>query len=1222
MTITSGDIRLLESERMTDTPDGGGRRTSRVVPDGIAGNIFPKVSRLDAVYGRINMRKLYGHVNTANVDLYAGAHAIITDAPDNPNISVLLFASGSDYDTRQDARDFVENYVVAGPESRMLTYGRQLKNASVVLAYQRPEEPLPDVGDVYCLSEEVGEVVVAQQYFAVQKIAHELRTFVDSSGEFTYRVLSLTTTTPLQREFRGLDSPSRISSDRGDTLIRATTVADAARYFGIKPLSAAADLGALTLTVPSVYAPIVPTTQREVPISLASIGGASATLATSAGEVTELASVNGSTTATTVHTSRPIVPGGLRIVVSGGYGFSDSTDDGAGALIPGTGPSGGGFGGSIEYTAGTLSISTPLEYGLVFDIEITYTPAVEVSQAAHTAATPITLATRGTVYTGVLLPLPAPGSSAFSFRALGRWYTLRDQGDGTLAGTDESQGTGTVDYVTGAYTVTLGALPDVGSSLVRSWGSPVHYEVHTADSGGKAYQDFVLPELPVKPGSVAPSYLADGTTYTLTDAGDGTLSGGGATGAVDYATGIGRIEYGTRLPDYDSTLSIAYIQSVLDPDQTAGTVPEGTTLSEHITVAPASATSTALGKGVLAGTLRATNVQCTAPDGGVLYANLQGNSDGTVSIMHGTYGSTAGSYHELAQDARGTVVGSINHGTGEITLSGSATFAYMEWGVGSWNTGATVSVPIRFKTGVSNTWWLTPGKTTLNATGGGTVDVDTGDLTTIDTPHTLAADVETTAPVRVDLTRTSTSTVVAGSVVFSLAGKTFFDRSGTLYCDMLPSGSATPAGSIDYATGIATPTLWVRGSTDALAIKACLVKFGDFTATSAYFRTSGSPLRPSSTYVQATAEDGTLIAATADLSGNIVGALVQGFAEQSMGVAWVRFGEYVTAAGNELEPWYDPAEVVGDDVWKPRAIQPDTLRYSTVVISNVPLSATLLGLDPVRLPSDGLVPIYRPADVGVLHHTGSYNAGTPAAESTIDVGRENLSALWLEDAAGVKLDPALYTTDLDAGTAAMAVGASLTGYTTPIAAMHRIEQMLLITDVQINGEISIAAPLVRDFPLGSLLSGVLPFGDVFARVENVFDQQTWTGEWSDALIGDQAAAQYNDIDYPIEVLNNGAVNERWRINFTSATAFQVIGENLGVIGTGSTSADLSVTNPLTGQPYFVLRAAGWGSGWSVGAQLRFNTVAAAPGFNIARVVLPGATLEGDSFDIAFRGDAD
>lgn len=141
-----------------------------------------------------------------------------------------------------------------------------------------------------------------------------------------------------------------------------------------------------------------------------------------------------------------------------------------------------------------------------------------------------------------------------------------------------------------------------------------------------------------------------------------------------------------------------------------------------------------------------------------------------------------------------------------------------------------------------------------------------------------------------------------------------------------------------------------------------------------------------------------------------------------------------------------------------------------------------------------------------------------------------------------------------------------------------------------------------------------------ARVTNVFDLGAFT-VWSDAP-GSGATAQYNDIDYPIEVLNNGAVGERWRINFTTTTSFQVIGENLGVITTGTTAADCSPSNGLTGLPYFVIRAAGWGTGWSAGNQLRFNTIGAAAPIWIARTILPGATLEGDSFSMQLRGDVD
>ena len=44
----------------------------------LCGSELPKVSRIDSVYGRVNLRKVFTHVNTANLDMYAGAHAIIT----------------------------------------------------------------------------------------------------------------------------------------------------------------------------------------------------------------------------------------------------------------------------------------------------------------------------------------------------------------------------------------------------------------------------------------------------------------------------------------------------------------------------------------------------------------------------------------------------------------------------------------------------------------------------------------------------------------------------------------------------------------------------------------------------------------------------------------------------------------------------------------------------------------------------------------------------------------------------------------------------------------------------------------------------------------------------------------------------------------------------------------------------------------------------------------
>ncbi|MCB0244321.1 MAG: hypothetical protein KDI12_12980, partial [Anaerolineae bacterium] len=144
-----------------------------------------------------------------------------------------------------------------------------------------------------------------------------------------------------------------------------------------------------------------------------------------------------------------------------------------------------------------------------------------------------------------------------------------------------------------------------------------------------------------------------------------------------------------------------------------------------------------------------------------------------------------------------------------------------------------------------------------------------------------------------------------------------------------------------------------------------------------------------------------------------------------------------------------------------------------------------------------------------------------------------------------------------------------------------------------------------------------------AGVANVFAQATWTNEWADVLIGDEPAAAYNDIAYPFTVDNRGATTGRYRIQFTSATAFQCYLEDVGGIGSGNITTDFAPTNPLTGQPYFEIDADGWGSGWASGNVLRFNINGASYPLWFARCTLPGPIDEpSDAVRVELRGDAD
>jgi hypothetical protein len=142
-------------------------------------------------------------------------------------------------------------------------------------------------------------------------------------------------------------------------------------------------------------------------------------------------------------------------------------------------------------------------------------------------------------------------------------------------------------------------------------------------------------------------------------------------------------------------------------------------------------------------------------------------------------------------------------------------------------------------------------------------------------------------------------------------------------------------------------------------------------------------------------------------------------------------------------------------------------------------------------------------------------------------------------------------------------------------------------------------------------------------VSAVFDQSTWTGVWSDVVIGSEATASYNSTVYPVEITNAGGITERWFVRFTSTTAFELVGEHVGIIAQGNVTTDLAPVNPVTGVPYLLVRKEGWGSGWSVGNILRINTIGAQFPLYVVRTVQQGPeTITNDNFTLLVRGDVD
>ncbi|MBN9695292.1 MAG: hypothetical protein J0L85_05785 [Zoogloea sp.] len=1206
MAILASNIALLESERMTDAADGGGRMTSREIPDGVAGNIFPKVSRLDSTYGRINLRQVFGAVRSANTDTYAGSHAVITSPPANDRIGILLFSTGSHNATRTQLRDWIESYVVGGPLSRMRIYGGQAQGQRALLVYQREDEPLPDVGSVLMLSVEAAGYTPATQFVRIESMEHEVRTFTDANGDFVRRVISLKITTPLSQTFPG-NEPSRYSADASPTKIRVTQVADTARYYGITNVAEAIQLGALNLRVSSIYAPLVPATERETPVSLAQPAGTTGWVAAGA-PITVQRGYSEKGTSNTRYTPTPILPGSWSINASN-FGIRDNGDGTISGLY--------GTTGTIDYETGATTINFVPNYsGSYYGVfNQTYTPAVAAQARAHTHSIPVTLQSRGLAHTYTCSPLPAPGSVVVEYRALGKWYRLKDDGSGTLSGNGTAEGGGSIAYSSGALVVTLGALPDVDTSIIVTWGSPVHFEVRagaTAANPSKALQlRFFLANTPVKPGSVSIGWRLVPSTpdSTYTDAGGtGVLTCAGyRSGTINYSTGevvlpIPNKSDGYR-PGLDTYLAISYQQgapAVGDPPLLATvTVPVTTPAAWNCGVANITPKSVRIVCPIVYGFNNSQSAQIVLID----------NGSGSLVTLARQAGSN---YNTRIWWDAGQVAGTIDYTDGDVTLVGfeAKSYAWQPIGMLEWTSASGPIAPqigdyqVTTQSGGVAAW------TTMTET-----------LAVADIGYTY------------DLTATTPQAVVPGSVYLTFPSTSVYDRNGALYyAHDSSTNTGTLCGTIDYATGQCRFTglppansspgyLEVTGT----LIAACLTTRGEFSVVDASFRTAGSPIRHASLYVQATALDGTVCSGTADVNGNIVGTHIRGTVSAVSGVVSVEFGDLVSST------------------WQPRPVWPSTIRYSCTVLSNLPLDASILGLDPVRLPSDGRVPMVRPADVCVIHETLVVPIANPAvAGATISSGRSPRTIagapgepdliipaathIEIRDAAGQRIPTALYTVDLDAGSATLANPLVLTGYTQPLSMFVRWEDMALVSDAQINGSISISSPTLYAYSDAAYMSTALLFGDLVARVEHVFDQQAWTNVWADTVQGSAANGELNVLQYPIEVLNAGAIKQRWRAHVTSVSPLtvQIHGEDLGLIGTFNATADIAPVNPLTGEIYMVIRAGAWGAAgaWAVGNNVRWNTVAAAVPIDMARTILAGAARTGDSFYAALRGDVD
>lgn len=489
--------------------------------------------------------------------------------------------------------------------------------------------------------------------------------------------------------------------------------------------------------------------------------------------------------------------------------------------------------------------------------------------------------------------------------------------------------------------------------------------------------------------------------------------------------------------------------------------------------------------------------------------------------------------------------------------------------------------------------------------------------------------------VKFDLSSGYDEQILNGSVRFKIGNDTFLDRTGTLYRNVDPAtNSGVASGMIYYGNGVVELDTWTPNIDNTVVLQSLTTTTDLPLVNKLSFRTPIIPIRPQSLTVVISTLDFGQLTLTADENGLIETSRAHGKINYDTGFVDVYFytKTEITIANRpniESQPWYDPLleydeaskKFLNVPVW----VDASSARYNAVAYTYIPLDAEILGLSATRLPLDGRVPIFRIGGICVVSASKDYVMPDHVAGKTYQLPDIRISWCELIDSKGDKVPFDQYVVDYDYGKFTLSGDFAVNALTPPFTVQYRYQDMGLLRDVQINGQLTFTKQLTHNYDAENTIVGsALVIDEMQARYTQKFVQQTWNNVWSDEASGGAISANYNDSLYPFAVTNSGAIQERWAFVFTDNTNFKCIGEYTGeLLERGSINSDYLPINPVTKVPYFVVKKEGWGSGWVNGNTLRFNTIAANfPVWAIRTVKQSESTELTDQFQIMLRGDID
>lgn len=546
MPIETNNLVLYKSERLTDTSDGGGKYSGQVVEDGISNNLFPDVSELNRAVGNVSMRKIFPAVNNNDTDALMGSTVFISKNPDDPNVSALLFSTRSHTDTRDSAKNRLENYLAKGAQavgSLLDTAYSGMKSIQVAMSKNESEN---SIGDTIVLVANEGLPTEITQFIRLTDVLTKAAYVRVNNTDVEYKIATYSFQDALSRDFIGVSATQWYNNTKPATTLRETVVADSGKYCASVKLNNDVSVGSFTVEASSIFSQLIPSNQTETPLldlnalseNVALVAGNSGTIS-----VQYTTNVNNNQS---LYIGSSVFPGSITFSL-----FGQSIVDSGGVLrtLSGTQV------GTIDYQTGHIVWTNAIGTGTV-SISLTFMPAAMPTQPFESYALPVTANNQGTNWTGVLLPIPAPGALSISYMAQGKFYTLKDNGTGRLAGASDSVGSGSINYTTGTWLLTTGALPDVGTPILLLWGTPIATFARANLPVLPAAIEFDLGQVAIAASSVSVTWTLDGVSKTASSNALGQFTGD-ATGSINYATGLGKL-IPNKLPQKNTAFNFIF----------------------------------------------------------------------------------------------------------------------------------------------------------------------------------------------------------------------------------------------------------------------------------------------------------------------------------------------------------------------------------------------------------------------------------------------------------------------------------------------------------------------------------------------------------------------------------------------------------------------------------------------------------------------------------------